>query len=61
LQRPSWRVDLLGMELACPAGLYHLDNILEGCRPTRSVLKGFTDQHGGICMVPALTSMDLCK
>jgi hypothetical protein len=50
---------MLGMELACPAGLYQLDGVLEGCRPVKSMSKGFTDHHAGRCMVPALTSMDL--
>jgi hypothetical protein len=36
-------MDLLGMELACLAGLYQIDGILEGCRPIKFVLKGFTD------------------
>jgi hypothetical protein len=54
-------VDLLGMELACPIGLYHLDDILEGCMPVKSMPKGFTDQRAGRCMVPTLTSVDLCE
>jgi hypothetical protein len=47
------------MKLACPAGLYHLDGILEGCRPLKAMLKGFTNQRVGRCMVQTLTSMDL--
>jgi hypothetical protein len=54
-------VDMLGMELACLAGLYQLDCVLEGCRPVKSMLKGFPDQRARRCMVPALTSMDLCE
>jgi hypothetical protein len=47
------------MELACPTGLYQLDGILEGYRLVKSMLKGFTDQRAGRCMIPALASMDL--
>jgi hypothetical protein len=54
-------VDLLGVELACLAGLYQLDGVLEGCRLVKPMLKGFTDQYAGRCMIPALTSMDLCE
>jgi hypothetical protein len=49
------------MELACHADLYQLDDILEGCRSVKSMPKGFTDQRAGRCMVPTLTSMDLCE
>jgi hypothetical protein len=49
------------MELTCLAGLYQLDDILESCRPVKSMLKGFTDQRVGRCMVPTLTSMDFCE
>jgi hypothetical protein len=49
------------MKLACPANLYQLDDILEGHRPVKAMLKGFTNQHAGRSMVPALTSMDLCE
>jgi hypothetical protein len=59
LQHLCWHVDLLGVEMAGLAGLHQLDNILEGCRPVKSVPKGFTDQRVGRCMTPALTSMDL--
>jgi hypothetical protein len=38
-------VDLLGMKLARIASLYQLDGILEGCRPVKAMLKGFTDQR----------------
>jgi hypothetical protein len=47
------------MELACPTGLYQLNGVLEGCRPVKSMPKGFTDQHAGRCIVPIVTSMDL--
>jgi hypothetical protein len=49
------------MELAYLTGLYQLDGVLEGCRPVKSMPKGLTDQRAERCMVPALTSMDLCK
>jgi hypothetical protein len=49
------------MELTCLAGLYQLDDILKSCRPVKSMLKGFTDQRVGRCMVPTLTSMDFCE
>jgi hypothetical protein len=61
LQRLCWCVDLLGMKLARTTGLYQLNNILEGCRPVKSVLKGFIDQHAGRRMIPTLASMDLCE
>jgi hypothetical protein len=54
-------VELLRVELAYLAGLYQLDGVLEGYRPVKYVLKGFTDQCAGRCMVPALTSMDLSE
>jgi hypothetical protein len=54
-------VDLLSVELACLAGLHQLNNVLEGYMLVKTVLKGFTDQHAGRCMVSALTSMDLCE
>jgi hypothetical protein len=54
-------VDLLGVELTRLAGLYQLDGVLESCKPVKSVLKGFTDQHAGRCMVPTLTSMNFCE
>jgi hypothetical protein len=49
------------MELARLASLYHLDNVLEGCRPVKAVSKGFTNQCVGRCMIPTLASMDLCE
>jgi hypothetical protein len=49
------------MELACPACLYLLDDVLDSCRLVKVVPEGFPDQHAGGCMVPALTSMDLCE
>jgi hypothetical protein len=49
------------MELACLAGLHQLDDVLEGYRPVKFVPKGFTDQRVGRCMVPALTSINLCE
>jgi hypothetical protein len=49
------------MKLASPANLYLLDSILDGCRPVKAILEGFTDQHAGRCMVATLTSMDLCE
>jgi hypothetical protein len=52
-------VDLLGVKLARAAGLYQL--ILKGCRLVKSVLKGFTNQRVGRCMIPTLISMDLCE
>jgi hypothetical protein len=52
-------VDLLGVKLTRPAVPYQFDGILEGCRPVKSVPKGFTDQRVGRCMVPALASMDI--
>jgi hypothetical protein len=58
-RRLCWRVDLLDVELACLACLHQLDGVLEGCRPVKSVLKGFTDQHAGGYMIHTLTSMDL--
>jgi hypothetical protein len=58
MQRLCRCVDLLGMELAC---LYQLDDVLEGCRSVKSMVKGFTDQRVGRCMVPTLTSMDFCE
>jgi hypothetical protein len=61
LQRLRWRVHLLGMELAHLKGLYQLNYVLEGCRPVKSVTKGFTDQRAGRCMVPSLTSIDFYK
>jgi hypothetical protein len=61
LQCLRWHVDLHGVELACLAGLHQLDGVLKGRRPVKSMLKGFTDQCVGRCMVPALTSMDLCE
>jgi hypothetical protein len=61
LQHLRWRVDLFGVELAGLVGLQQLNDVLEGCRPVKSIPKGFTDQHVERCMVPALTSMDLCK
>jgi hypothetical protein len=54
-------VDLLGVKLTCPAAPYQFDGVLEGCRPVKYALKGFTDQRAGRCMVPALTSMDICE
>jgi hypothetical protein len=47
------------MKLACPTGLYQLDGVLEGRRSVKDMLKGFTNQHAGRCMVPVLTSMNL--
>jgi hypothetical protein len=46
------------MELACLTGLHQLNGILEGYSPVKSVLKGFTDQRAGRCMVFTLTTMD---
>jgi hypothetical protein len=54
-------VDLLGVKLTRPAAPYQFDGVLEGCRPVKSVPKGFTDQRVRRCMVPALTSMDICE
>jgi hypothetical protein len=54
-------VDLLGVKLACLAGLHQLDGVLEGCRPVKSVSIGFIDQRAGRYMVPALTSINLCE
>jgi hypothetical protein len=51
-------VDLLDVELTRLAGLYQLDDVLESCRPVKSVPKGFTDQHAGRCVVPTVTSMN---
>jgi hypothetical protein len=61
LQRLRRCVDLLGVKLARAAGLYQLDGILKGCRPVKSVLKGFTNQRVGRRMIPTLLSMDLCE
>jgi hypothetical protein len=36
-------VDLLGIKMACPTGLYQLDSILEGYKPVKAMPKGFTD------------------
>jgi hypothetical protein len=47
------------MKLACHVGLYQLDDILESSRPVEVMLKGFTNQRAGRCMVPTLASMDL--
>jgi hypothetical protein len=47
LQILSWSVYLLGMELACFAGLYQPSCILERYRPVKAMLEGFTDQHAG--------------
>jgi hypothetical protein len=58
LQRLCRHVDLLGVELTRLAGLYPLDDVLESCRPVKSVPKGFTDQRVGRCMVLTLTSMN---
>jgi hypothetical protein len=52
-------VDLLGVELARSASVYQLDSVLEGYRTIKAITEGFTDQHAGRCMVPALASMDL--
>jgi hypothetical protein len=49
------------VELACLVGLHQLDDVLEGCTPVKSMSKGFIDQRVGRCMVPTLTSMDLCE
>jgi hypothetical protein len=49
------------MKLARAAGLYQLDGVLEGYRPVKSMLKGFTDQRAGRRMIPTLASMDLCE
>jgi hypothetical protein len=49
------------MKLACVTGLYQLDGVLEGCRPVKSVPKGFTDQRVERCVIPTLASMDLCE
>jgi hypothetical protein len=52
-------VYLLGMKLACPAGLYQLNGVLESHRLVKVVSKGFTNQRVGRYMVPALASIDL--
>jgi hypothetical protein len=52
---------MFGMKLTRPTAPYQFNGVLEGCRPVKSVLKGFTDQRVGRCMVPALTSMDFCE
>jgi hypothetical protein len=49
------------MELAYFASLYHRDGVLEGCRLVKAMSEGFIDQRAGRCVVPALTSMDLCE
>jgi hypothetical protein len=49
------------MKLTCHADLYQLNDILESCRLVKSVLKGFTNQCAGRCMVPTLTSMNFCE
>jgi hypothetical protein len=49
------------MKLARATGFYQLDGVLEGGRPIKSMLKGFTDQRVGRRMIPTLTSMDLCE
>jgi hypothetical protein len=54
-------VDLLDVKLACPMGLYQLDDVLKGCRPVKAMLKGFTNQHTRRCMISILTSMELCE
>jgi hypothetical protein len=51
-------VDLLGVEMTHLAGLYQFNDVLQSCRPLKSVPKGFTDQRTGRCMVPTLTSMN---
>jgi hypothetical protein len=40
-------MDLIGMKLACLASLDQLDNILEGFRPVKVMLKGFADHRAG--------------
>jgi hypothetical protein len=52
-------VDLLNVKMACPASLFQLNGILEGCRLVKAMPKGFIDQRAGRGMVIALTSMDL--
>jgi hypothetical protein len=54
-------VDLLGVKLAHPVGLYQLDGILEGCRLVKVVLKGFTNHRAGRRVIPTLASMNLCE
>jgi hypothetical protein len=49
------------MELACSVSLYQLDGVLEGCKLVKAMPEGFIDQRTGRCVVPALTSMDLCE
>jgi hypothetical protein len=61
LQHLRWRVDLLSVELTCLACLHQLDGVMEGCRSVNTMPKGFINQRAGRCMVPALTSMDLCS
>jgi hypothetical protein len=61
LQRLNRCVDLLGMKLARAAGFYQPDGVLEGYRLVKSVRKDFTDQRAGTCVIPTLTSMDLCE
>jgi hypothetical protein len=52
-------VDLLGVKLARPVGLYQLNDILEGCRLVKAVLKGLTNHRAGRHVIPTLASMDL--
>jgi hypothetical protein len=49
------------MKLKHSASLYQLNGVLEGCRLVKVVPEGFTKQRVRRCMVPALTSMDLCE
>jgi hypothetical protein len=49
------------MKLAHVVGGYQLDGVLEGCRPVKSMSKGFTDQCVRRRMILTLTSMDLCE
>jgi hypothetical protein len=58
LQCLCLHVDLLGVKLTRLAGLHQLDGVLEGYMLVKSVLKGFTDQRVGRCVVPTLTSMN---
>jgi hypothetical protein len=59
LQRLYRCVDLLSVKLAHATDLYQLDGVLEGCRPVKSVSKGFTDQRAGRHMISTLASMNL--
>jgi hypothetical protein len=61
LQRLCQDVNLLGVELAHSAGLYQLDGVLVGCKLVEAMPEGFIDQRAGRCVVPTLTSIELCE